>query len=109
MLRLKKSQTPMLVAILAAYIMLVFATGYLAFFQERYNPAADLGEKNIKLLQDPTVANHILDAIRVESSAFKARKELAAQSFNVVLGALLGFLSATAVATSQKNAEGTGP
>ena len=48
------------------------------------------------LKQEQTQEHFLLAALKQESEAFKARRDLAGQSFNVVLGAVLGFLSASA-------------
>jgi hypothetical protein len=90
-------QLPLLWAgILLTYLLLFSVTGYIAFLQEPYNPAVNPNERIVKLLNDQYVRPQVLEALKQEGEAFKARRELAAQSFNVVLGAVLGFLSASA-------------
>ena len=82
--------------VLSAYFGLFAVTGYISFFQEPYNPGTNLSAETAAALQNDHIREHVLANLKVETDAFKQRKELAAQSFNVVLGALLGFLSATA-------------
>ncbi len=94
--------TPLWAIILFVYLLLFTGTGYIAFLAEEFNPATSvnpefftqgadlLGEKKERYLE------LVLNAIQQESSNFAERRKLASQSFNVVLGALLGFLSASA-------------
>ena len=93
------------VGILVAYALLFSVTGYIAFVQEPYNPAASPSDKVLSLLKEEPTRAHFLEALKEESAAFKARKDLAGQSFNVVLGALLGFLSASAAGISPRRNE----
>ena len=92
----KRFRSVIWAGILFAYTALFSVTGYIAFFQEPYNPAANPERGILAQLEKEPLREHFLDALKQESAAFKARKDLAAQSFNVVLGALLGFLSASA-------------
>ncbi|MFY9317023.1 MAG: hypothetical protein WAO95_15875 [Burkholderiales bacterium] len=101
----KRFRTVVWVGILFAYATLFSVTGYIAFFQEPYNPAANPNREVVTLLDKEPTREHFLDALKQESAAFKARKDLAAQSFNVVLGALLGFLSASAVQAGTRRDE----
>jgi len=80
--------------ILLTYILLLLGTGYIAFFQESFNPALNIGADVQALMQEEYTRQIVLDSLKSESSAFIARRELAIQSFNIVLGAVLGFLSA---------------
>lgn len=83
--------------ILITYTLLFIGTGYIAFFQEPFNPAANPSQQVLGHLEtEGEVRDYFITALEQESLAFKARKDLASQSFNVVLGALLGFLSASA-------------
>lgn len=81
-------------AILASYMVLLCATGYLAFFQfpGSYNlPSPEM----IKTLgTDPDFKQDLLEDIKQARERDRKLIELSAQSFNVILGALLGFLSA---------------
>lgn len=79
-----------------AYALLLIGTGYIAFFQPAFNPATDIDAQIEGRIADEATREFTLEALREEGAAFKARRELAIQSFNVVLGASLGFLSALA-------------
>ena len=95
-----------MVLILGAYILLLGFTGYLSFFkfpgdevfpQDQGKVMAD-NRGDVKLAKsDPDLKKEFL--ANLESSRAEERKliDLAAHSFDVLLGALLGFLSATAV------------
>ena len=101
-----RSRTILWVGILFTYAVLFSVTSYIAFFQEPYNPAADPSPDVLQQLQtEGALRDYFIAALETEGDAFKARKALAAQSFNVVLGALLGFLSASAVQSSAKRRE----
>ena len=82
--------------ILTAYVLLLTGTGYIAFFQPAYNPAIDIDADIEARLLDESTREFTLESLREESVAFKQRRELAVQSFNIVLGAALGFLAALA-------------
>lgn len=79
-----------------AYGFLLLGTGYIAFFQPQFNPAIDIDEQLSALIDNENTREFTLISLKEEGMAFKARRELAVQSFNIVLGAALGFLSATA-------------
>ncbi len=84
-------------AILAVYLMLFAVTGYLAFFAPDENPALAPGmERQVMAITDDATRTFMLDALRAEEADHNKLRDLALQSFNVVLGALLGFLSASA-------------
>lgn len=91
--------------ILLTYLSVFSITGYIAFFQAVYNPASSITAGQTAMLKggDEAVKAYVIRALDQESAAFKAKKDLAFQSFNVVLGALLGFLSASAVAIVRRN------
>ena len=82
--------------ILIAYVVLLITTGYIAFFQPAYNPAVDIDDYIQERLLDDSTRDFTIESLREESVAFKQRRELAVQSFNIVLGAALGFLAALA-------------
>jgi hypothetical protein len=84
------------ILLLVAYGLLLIGTGYIAFFQPQYNPAAAIDEVISAQIADENTREMTIEALKEEGLAFKARQELAVQSFNIVLGAVLGFLSATA-------------
>lgn len=82
--------------ILLVYLILFVATGYVAFFVKEYNPAIDLKPSVYADIEDPETKALIIDTLKQEADTHQKKRELASQSFNVVLGALLGFLSASA-------------
>ena len=84
-------------AILAAYLLATVGLGYVAFLSEDTNPALD-PQNHAALAQatDPTTKQFLLTTLREEDTEHDHKTELARQSFHVVLGALLGFLSASA-------------
>ena len=84
-------------AILSVYLLLFVATGYVAFFVKEYNPAIDLKPEVYMDIKDPETKTLFISTLKQEAETFQKKRELASQSFNVVLGALLGFLSASAV------------
>jgi len=94
--------------LLIAYGFLLVGTGYIAFFQPQYNPAVEIDEEISALIADENTRELTLESLREEGIAFKARRELAVQSFNVVLGAVLGFLSATAAQLVQRSGSAKG-
>ena len=83
--------------ILVVYMFLFLGTGYVAFLSREYNPALDIKADYISELKDNTTRLFIIDTLKQEAQSYQKKRELASQSFNVVLGALLGFLSASAV------------
>ena len=79
--------------LLLVYLMLFSATAYLAFLNvETVSPAEY--QKYEKIL-DPEIKKVALEILHVEDKERSKRHLLATQSFYVVLGALLGFLSAS--------------
>lgn len=90
------------IMILAVYLALFCATGYVAFFKYEDNPAVNISPEWINRFQDPETRKRMLDTLKDDSATYAKKRELATQSFNVVLGALLGFLSASAVSATRK-------
>jgi hypothetical protein len=84
------------VVLFVAYVVLLGGTGYIAFFQPAFNPATEIDEMIEARIEQESTREFTLEALREEGIAFKQRRELAVQSFNIVLGAALGFLSAVA-------------
>jgi len=84
--------------ILGVYILLFITTGYIAFIRKDINPALDPGsDQTMARLQDEATRQFVLTTLQQEAEDHKKKADLGAHSFNVVLGALLGFLSASAV------------
>jgi len=92
---LRSRSTQLWTVILFVYVFLFCTTGYVAFLQKEINPASLMGEEELALFEKYEAKQFLLDAYQAEGAAFSARQSLATQSFNVVLGALLGFLSAS--------------
>ncbi len=85
-------------AILAVYLALFIGTGYIAFFNRDANPALNHATDAyaISITDEPSKA-FIIDVLKDEAAEHKKKEALGQQSFNIVLGSLLGFLSASAV------------
>lgn len=84
--------------ILAVYFILLASTGYVAFLGRDHSPALDQGPGRMAAsLSDERTRSVVMNALEQESAEYERRTALAHQAFNVILGALLGFLSASAV------------
>jgi cytochrome c biogenesis protein CcdA len=83
--------------ILIVYLLLFVSTGYVAFFVREYNPAIIVEPSVYMSIKDAEHKSLFINTLKQEAETFQKKRELASQSFNVVLGALLGFLSASAV------------
>ncbi|MDB5034151.1 MAG: hypothetical protein JWQ98_1392 [Chlorobi bacterium] len=84
--------------ILSVYLLLFLSTGYLAFMAKDVNPALDMGGGTLTAkLADSSTREFIIATLKQEAQDHKKKTDFAAQSFDVVLGSLLGFLSASAV------------
>jgi hypothetical protein len=84
-------------AILTVYLLLFLSTGFLAFIERDTNPVLKQDVGNLtRLLNDETAKSFILNTLDDEADEHKKKDSLVLQSFNVVLGSLLGFLSASA-------------
>jgi hypothetical protein len=85
-------------AILAVYLALFVGTGYIAFFNRDVNPALNRSTDAYAVsITDEASKAFILDVLKDEAAEHKKKEALGQQSFNIVLGSLLGFLSASAV------------
>jgi hypothetical protein len=82
-------------AILVAYLILFVVTTWIAFFSPDNNPILD---ENFAFpaSDDETLKTAILETIKAEAEEHSQTRSLATTAFNVVLGALLGFLSGSA-------------
>lgn len=92
------------VALTVAYTVMLVVTGYVAFFREDYIASTD--PENYKALQETKLTDEQRATFREGMAQLTAnnqkRQELAFQSFNVVLGAALGYLSASAARRKQE-------
>jgi hypothetical protein len=85
-------------AILAVYLTLFIGTGYIAFFNRDVNPALNRSSDSYAIsITDESAKAFIIDVLKDEAAEHKKKEALGQQSFNIVLGSLLGFLSASAV------------
>jgi predicted PurR-regulated permease PerM len=85
--------------ILIIYGVLFLTTGFMAFYARDVNPALQQGLQNVtsQMSNDTETKTVMLNMIQQEANEHNKKQSLALQSFNVVLGSLLGFLSASAV------------
>ena len=85
-------------AILAVYLALFIGTAYIAFFNRDVNPALNRAADTYAIsITDEASKAFIIDVLKDEAAEHKKKEALGQQSFNIVLGSLLGFLSASAV------------
>lgn len=86
----------LLVALFCTYLVLLLGTGYLAFLRPDYVASTD--PDKISALFDAKLEEEdrqvFKDGLDQLTANYQKRQELGFQSFNIVLGAVLGFLSA---------------
>jgi hypothetical protein len=87
------------VGILVTYIALLFVTGYLTFVRFPGMPTLPTPPMVADLAGDPDFKADLLEDVRTARQRSGDLIKLAAHSFDVILGALLGFLSAVAATT----------
>ena len=97
----KSPVTPLWIVILIVYMVLFASTGYVAFFTGEFNPAFDFSEEfapSTEYFGDKQgdYVSFVIDSLKQDGQMYEQKRKLASQSFNVVLGAILGFLSASA-------------
>jgi hypothetical protein len=98
------TRDPLWWGILLVYLMLFVSTGYLAFVQRDVNPALNPNaDALVAKLNDAMTKDFVMDTLKDEATEHKKKDSLAMQSFNIVLGSLLGFLSASAVSRVTKD------
>jgi len=86
-------------ALLAVYLTLFLVIGYIAFIAK--DPDIPLMERVNTVTAGTTDAQTkaaIIDIYKQEENEHETKAEIAAQGFHIVLGSLIGFLSASAVA-----------
>ena len=81
------------------------STGYLAFISEDVSPGYARYDQVIAI-EDSEAKAFLIDSLKEEDAQHAKRQGLATQSFNVVLGALLGFLSASATSLFRRRGDG---
>jgi len=91
-------------AILFVYLALFAGTAYIAFFNRDVNPALNRSADTYAIsITDEASKAFIIDVLKDEAAEHKKKEALGQQSFNIVLGSLLGFLSASAVSHASAN------
>ncbi|MDQ6962588.1 MAG: hypothetical protein Q9M28_08685 [Mariprofundaceae bacterium] len=95
-----KQSTRMWSFVLIVYLFLFVCTGYLAFLSPDSGPSYD----SLMQIVDPELKAFAIESLKQEDVEHIKRQSLAMQSFNVILGALLGFMSATATGLFQRKA-----
>lgn len=102
--------------VLLIYILLLSAIGYIAFWDQDFNKPKHKIEPYITMLSeykkenistDGNISESDVDMIiqeimKKDADSAGDLQELASQSFNIVLGAILAFLSASATMVFQK-------
>jgi uncharacterized transporter YbjL len=92
--------------LLTAYLILFLVTGYIAFIAK--DPDIPLMQRvntvTAGMTDAPTKAA-MMDIYKQEENEHETKAEMAAQAFHIVLGSILGFLSASAVAWTQRESK----
>lgn len=84
--------------IIAVYLALFVATGYAAFFARDIGPAQHRrADELIAKLSDERTRTVVINTLQQEAVDQRRKESLATNAFNIVLGSVLGFLSASAV------------
>jgi hypothetical protein len=93
-------------ALLAAYLILFLVTGYIAFIAK--DPDIPLMQQvntiTAGMTDAPTKAA-MIGIYKQEENEHETKAEMAAQGFHIVLGSILGFLSASAVAGNRRRSK----
>lgn len=87
--------------ILTIYMVLCTATGYFSFVKADQSPGYERYAE-ISKLEDKEAQEFLIEVLQKEESEHIERQSLASQSFHIVLGALLGFMSASAASLFRK-------
>jgi len=102
--------------VLAVYMSLFMYIGYIAFWPMSFNDPRETVKKYYEIINDHNneIASDldkehfrsiITDLVKESESEADDMQQLASQSFNIVLGAFLAFLSATVTTIFQINRE----
>jgi uncharacterized PurR-regulated membrane protein YhhQ (DUF165 family) len=83
--------------ILTSYLLMFAVTGYVAFVARDIDPVLAQGTNLMANVSDQQTKDILFNVLRQEGTEHKMRAAMAAQAFSVILGTLLGFLSAPAV------------
>ena len=107
---------PIWIFVLLIYIFLLSAIGYIAFWDQDFNKPKHKIEPYITMLSDykkqsaateseltnSEISAIIQEIMKKDADSAGDLQELASQSFNIVLGAILAFLSASSTMVFQK-------
>ncbi len=92
--------------VIAIYLSLLTATGYIAFIARNNDPAvAQRMNYLVSGTLDDVRKAMVINALREEASGRRARRDMAAHSFSIVLGSIIGFLSASAMSRAARRNE----
>lgn len=92
---LAKTPLSLWFGILSIYILLFSTTGYFSFVKKDQSPLYTQYAE-ISNVKDEDTQKFMFDLMKREEIEHIERQNLASQSFHIVLGALLGFMSASA-------------
>ncbi len=82
--------------LLVVYIVLFSVTCYIAFFKPGYNPAHADPKFMAEIVQaPPELRDFVLETLKGDAEIFSKTRDLARTAFNIILGGLVGFLSAS--------------
>ena len=93
-----KVNTKIFLSIAVIYMLVLSATGYLTFIKFPSEPTLPSQTMIDRLSSDPDFKSDLLEDIKTARERKESLIRLSAHSFDVILGALLGFLSAFASA-----------
>ncbi|MBS0015767.1 MAG: hypothetical protein KFF72_05285 [Arthrospira sp. SH-MAG29] len=83
-------------AILTTYIILFFVTGYINFFSNNYfAKTPEIVDKITRDYDSPEKMNWVAELVLEDAQTYQDENNIASQSFNIVLGSIVSFLSAT--------------
>ncbi|MCL1124959.1 hypothetical protein [Shewanella surugensis] len=112
---IKSNPIAMWVMVLLVYILLLVGIGYIAFFDQDFNNPQDTiggyigildeyknSPSNEKMLSDEDLSNLLIESMKKDSEGAGDLQELASQSFNIILGAILAFLSGSVTIVFQR-------
>ncbi|WP_299008984.1 hypothetical protein [uncultured Shewanella sp.] len=112
---IKSHPIVMWVIVLLVYIILLVGIGYIAFFDQDFNnPQHTIGNymrildeyKHLapdeKVLSEEEFSAILIESMKKDSEGGGELQELASQSFNIILGAILAFLSGSVTIIFQR-------
>lgn len=112
---IKSHPIAMWLMVLLVYVLLLIGMGYIAFFDQDFNnPQHIIGNyMNIldeykhlapdeKVLSEEDFSALLIESMKKDSEGGGDLQELASQSFNIILGAILAFLSGSVTIVFQR-------